>query len=192
MAINASAFLLIGGKSKRFGSPKWKVILNNESVLNRIWSQLESFKYRAVIGKKEPSKVHKSFLTDTLNLDAPINGIYTALSSTRTDWSFIISCDLPLLNSTVLDKLVSFTDTEQLSAIIPFAQNQLQVTCGFYHKQCLPILKSQIKSENYSLHSLINQLTFKKVIFQDSTPFWNMNTEKDYRDIEQYLSNHSK
>ena len=159
--------------------------------MDRIWVQLEPFKYRAVIGKKEPSKFQKSFLPDRLKLEAPINGIYTALSSANTNWSFIISCDLPLINSTILNELFSYTDAEQISAIIPFTQDQLQVTCGFYHKQCLPKLESQIKSGDYSIHSLINQIAYQKITFQNPVPFWNMNTKKDFHEIEQYLSMHS-
>ena len=30
--IPAKAFILIGGKSKRFGSPKWKVVIDGKEV----------------------------------------------------------------------------------------------------------------------------------------------------------------
>ena len=32
----ASAFILTGGKSKRFGSPKWRAVINGEFNLERI------------------------------------------------------------------------------------------------------------------------------------------------------------
>ena len=38
--INATACILIGGKSKRFGSTKWKVKLGSKSVIEHIWSCL--------------------------------------------------------------------------------------------------------------------------------------------------------
>lgn len=185
---NASAFILIGGKSRRFGSPKWQALLNNETVLNRIWEKLNLFENRAVIGKTKPERFNKPFINDKLNLDAPINGLFTALKYSRTDWSFIISCDLPLISSTVISQLYSQSLRNNENAIIPYSENQLQVTCGFYHKNCLSKLETQIKLENYSLHSFINMLALKEVVFLDSIPFWNMNTEKDYQNIVKYLS----
>ena len=33
--IEAAAYILIGGQSRRFGYPKWKARIGNETVLNR-------------------------------------------------------------------------------------------------------------------------------------------------------------
>ena len=39
----ASAFILMGGNSKRFGSPKWRATINGEFVLERIWKSCKNF-----------------------------------------------------------------------------------------------------------------------------------------------------
>ncbi|MBT6782697.1 MAG: NTP transferase domain-containing protein, partial [Candidatus Marinimicrobia bacterium] len=51
--IKATAFILIGGKSERFGSPKWKATISGQSVLDRIWNSCDSFEKRYVIGKEK-------------------------------------------------------------------------------------------------------------------------------------------
>ena len=75
----ASAFILTGGNSKRFGSPKWRATINGEFVLERIWKSCKNFEHRYVIGKKKPADMDKPFISDKLEFVAPINGLYTAL-----------------------------------------------------------------------------------------------------------------
>ena len=51
--IPAKAFILIGGKSNRFGSPKWKAVIDVQTVLDRIWGSSTEFENRFVVGKEK-------------------------------------------------------------------------------------------------------------------------------------------
>ena len=59
--INATACILIGGQSKRFGSTKWKVNLGSKSVVEHIWSASSEFKFQYLIGKTKPKNIKKMF-----------------------------------------------------------------------------------------------------------------------------------
>ena len=59
----ASAFILIGGKSERFGSPKWRAKINGELVIDRLWKSSKNFEHRYVIGKKKPPDMDKPFIS---------------------------------------------------------------------------------------------------------------------------------
>jgi len=76
--IPATAFILIGGKSKRFGSLKWQTTLNGKTILERIWDACDGIGNRYVIGKKKPDSISYPFIKDELEINAPINGLYTA------------------------------------------------------------------------------------------------------------------
>ncbi len=54
-----SAFILIGGKSERFNSPKWKAVIGGDSVLNRLWNVCSNFENRFVVGKEKPENLNK-------------------------------------------------------------------------------------------------------------------------------------
>ena len=79
--IKASAFILIGGESKRFGSPKWQATINGRSILDRIWGVCNGFENRYVIGKEKPDSISYPFIKDELDIQAPINGLYTAFNN---------------------------------------------------------------------------------------------------------------
>ena len=46
--IPATATILIGGESKRFGSPKWEAIIDGIKLIDRTWDSCEIFENRFV------------------------------------------------------------------------------------------------------------------------------------------------
>jgi len=180
--IKATAFILIGGKSERFGSPKWKATISGQSVLDRIWNSCDSFEKRYVIGKEKPDSISYQFFKDELDIHAPINGLYTALNNAKTDWILLLSCDLPLIDSKVFKKLWELRN-ENCDPVIPIANDKMQVTCGFYHKRIFPTLDSEIQRENFSLFKLLEKLNTAYVKFGEDDRFLNMNTPEDHEAI---------
>ena len=186
--IPISAFILIGGKSERFGSEKWRAIINGKSVLDRIWDACMHFEERVVIGKEKPKNFKKPFICDQLEIQAPINGLYTAIQHTEHDWIQLVSCDLPLIEADVFQMLWN-SNAQESDIVIPFSNNRYQVTCALYHKRTLNYLESAINENDFSLLSLIKNLKITKVNFNSDKRFWNMNTKKNLGEISNYLAN---
>jgi molybdopterin-guanine dinucleotide biosynthesis protein A len=180
--ISATAFILIGGKSERFGSPKWKAKINGKSVLDIVWDACNSFENRIIVGKEKLDGFEKPFIQDTLKINAPMNGLYTALSNTKTDWILLLSCDLPLIDSKIFKKLWE-SRKENCDAVIPIANDKMQVTCGFYHKRIWGKLESEIEKGNYSIFKLLYNLNSSFVDFGEDDRFLNMNTPEDHEAI---------
>ena len=79
--INATACILIGGKSKRFGSTKWKAKLGSKSVIEHIWNASSEFKFQYLIGKTRPKKnIKKMFIEDLFDSQAPIIGLVSSIN----------------------------------------------------------------------------------------------------------------
>ncbi len=185
--IPISAFILIGGKSERFGSEKWRANINDKSVLDRIWDACMHFEERVVIGKEKPKNFKKPFICDQLEIQAPINGLYTAIQNSGHDWIQLVSCDLPLIEANVFQMLWN-SNTQESDTVIPFSNNRYQVTCALYHKRILNYLESAIDNNDLSLLSLIKNLIITKVNFNSDKRFWNMNTKKNLGEISNYLA----
>ena len=182
-----SAFILIGGKSERFNSPKWKAVIGGDSVLNRLWNVCSNFENRFVVGKEKPENLNKLFIHDEFGLQAPINGLYTALKHTETDWNLLLSCDLPLMDANVF-KVLWDAKTNKSNLVTPIINDRFQGTCALYHKCILPLVESAIDRSEYSLFSLANKVSPIKINFINDNRFWNMNTKKDYKQIIKYVS----
>jgi molybdopterin-guanine dinucleotide biosynthesis protein A len=188
--ISASAFILIGGQSERFGSPKWRAVIKGMTVLDRMWESCKNFEYRYVIGKDQPTDLDKPFIGDELVFQAPINGLYTALKHAKTDWVLLLSCDLPLADTDLFQDLWNAHD-DRVDVIVPYSNNKHQMTCAFYHKQVLPLISSAIQTSDYSLFKLLKKINPVVIRFDDDIRFWNMNTEQDLQEIINYCTENS-
>ena len=185
--IPATACILIGGDSNRFGSQKWRAVIDGTTVIDRIWDACEFFEYRQVIGKDHPEDLDKDFIKDMLEIKAPINGLHAALENSNTDWIFLLSCDLPLVSADILIDLWNETDATK-SIIVPMVNKRLEPTCALYHKRILSTCNARIQKNDLGLNGLIKSIEFHCVDMTDRADrFFNMNTKNDMSEAEKIL-----
>ena len=181
--IHSSAYILIGGQNQRFGSQKWKVKIKGKPVLDHLWEKCCNFGSRWVVGKDQPVEMDKPFIVDKLNLQSPFNGLYTALHHTQSEWNLILSCDLPLMTATVIEKLWRKKDKNSYG-VIPKTKKGLEPLAGFYNRRSKSLLNSRLESENYNLQTLIKNEDFTIInMDSDKDSFFNMNKPEDYETV---------
>ena len=181
--IPISAFILIGGQSKRFGYPKWKSKVGEITLLNHIYNMCSLFDNIFIVGKEKPEGFNKPFIKDKFDFQAPINGIFTALKITNSDWNFVISIDLPLMKPSIIKEIWELGNKSK-NAIIPRVDGYLQPICSFYHKRILSQILNQIENNELSLNGLINSVETNYIDMDNyKKEFLNMNTQKEYNKI---------
>ena len=161
-SISAKVGILIGGKSRRFGSPKWEAKIGGLTILERVWEACSDFEERVVIGKKRPPRFNKPFLSDQTDAQSPIFGLYALLKNSNHEWNFLLSCDLPLLTKEVLRKVWEKRN-DKVDIIIPKANGRIQVTCALYNKKLEKPVSQIIQEGSLSLRSLAEKRTFRKI-----------------------------
>ena len=171
--IPATAGILIGGQSRRFGSPKWKVC--------------GRFEERIVIGKEKPADLDKPFHKDELEGQAPILGLYTLLKNSVHEWNLLLSCDLPLITASLLEKIWENRDSEK-DIIAPESDAHLQVTCAFYHRRLAETVEAFISNGQLSLYHFVETVKCNKVSMPEKQ-FFNMNAPEDLGTAEKLLRN---
>ena len=65
--INANAYVLIGGSSKRFGSPKWEAKLNGVRLIDHTWEICKIFESCTIVGKSKNNEIRYPFLKDKID-----------------------------------------------------------------------------------------------------------------------------
>ena len=136
-----------------------------------------------IVGKEKPEGFNKPFIKDEFDFQAPINGIFTALKITNSDWNFVISIDLPLMKSSIIKEIWELGNKSK-NAIIPRVDGYLQPICSFYHKRILSQILNQIESNELSLNGLISSVETNYIDMDNyKKEFLNMNTQKEYNKI---------
>ena len=186
----AAAFILAGGKSRRFGSPKWNAMLGGITLIEHSWNLCDDlFKSTVIVSKSKYDFGEKRIIQDIINVQAPLTGIYTALKQSEHRWNFIISCDLPLITKKIILKLWE-KSSKKCDGVLPVTGRGLEPTCGFYTTTALPIGEQMIAKGDYSLHNLNKQLNCEEVDFTQNTDlFLNVNSEDDLVKAEEHYYN---
>ena len=189
--INKTLAILAGGKSSRMN-------YNNKALLNYkekrfIEHIIEAGKeYKEVIIISNNLEEYKGFnlriVEDIYKGNGPLSGIHSALTNSTTDKVLCIACDMPLITKETLNIIGNYD--EEYEVLVPKVGGRLQPLCGVYSKDIIPKLEEAIKQNNNKLQLLIKTLNLKviegdinsKFIEQD---FFNINTEKEYREMEE-------
>lgn len=185
-----TAFILCGGKSKRFGTDKALVELKGKKIVEIIAGELEKVFNKTILVTPNPEKyafLNLECINDVFVNCGPLAGIHTALKHSVTEKNFIISCDMPLMKSEVIKYIAEYKSDKNI--IIPKAADKNQYLCGVYGNTVLPeaekLLEETIDMEKCaSPYDLINITGYELIDFDtlglfDTKCFFNLNTKEE-------------
>jgi len=182
------ALILAGGKSSRMGQDKALMSWDNIPMLKRVYQVANKCtekvyiitpwqeKYQPIIPKE------CEWLTELKN-EGPLVAFAQGLTQINSDWILLLGCDLPLLNSDIIQENWA-TKLKQLSpeilALVPQKSQRWEPLCGFYRQQIKIELEKTIDQGNFSFQQLLDKIPVKslfidsqieKMLFNCNTPF---------------------
>lgn len=166
--------LLLGGASRRFGSPKALARFEGELLAERAHRVLsEAFETVLAVGKAAddlplPFPVHD----DGSEVRAPIVGVAAALRLMEDDIAVCLPTDMPFVSATFLRELGEAA--RQVDVAVP-PSGPLP---GAYHRSALPVLERQIAAGDLALRDAIRGLRVS-VIAANEQELRNVNTVDD-------------
>jgi molybdopterin-guanine dinucleotide biosynthesis protein A len=104
----------------------------------------------------------------------------------KTDYNLIVGCDMPFLNVSFLEYMISQSEGYELT--IPKFGAKYQPLCAVYSKGCIPKIKRMIEENKLKLDSLVFEVDAKLIeerevmrFDPDGTMFFNVNTKFEYQ-----------
>lgn len=190
------AFILIGGHSTRFGSPKALVPFGGESLLQRTAETIKTAlpEARITLVTSGPEQflglnTDLPFIFDIHQGRGPLGGLHAALAYAQTDWIFVTACDYPFISPELIQHLEREAANEY-DAVVPIQPDEkLQPLCAFYRaKPCLAIAEEFLTNNRPSppLRSILDRVRARLVPFDDIADlpnaenfFLNLNTPEN-------------
>jgi molybdenum cofactor guanylyltransferase len=169
-----TGILLVGGASRRFGSPKALARFQGEVLGEHAHRLLdESFGRVLVVGKEgDGLRLPFPLVDDGSDVRAPIVGLAAGLRATETDLSVVLPTDMPLVSSDLLRRLAE--GAEGFDAAVP----QTGPLPGAYRKSALPVLEGRIADGDLALYRALEDLSVR-VVELDEDELRNVNTPAD-------------
>lgn len=161
--------LLVGGRSRRFGSPKALAVFRGETFADRAWRLLgDTCDERLAVGRAEGLSFET--LDDALEGGGPLAGIVAGLRAARHDVAVVIPVDAPLLTVAALHELAGACR----DAAVP----QTGPLPGAYATSALPVLEDALARGDLSLRAALERLD-TAVVELDPAVLANVNEPAD-------------
>src|ERR1700737_3888460 len=184
--MEATGFVLAGGRSARMGRDKALLPYRGTTLLEHIASIVrQAAGTAAIIGDAHRYReVGYPVYPDQVPQCGPIGGIYTALSVTSSDWNLVVACDMPMLSSPVVRRLIEHSVQSPGVCIVGVGPGgEPHPLCAVYHRRCLPLLDQATRDKRFRRRGLLRELNAEQVAL-DATALANVNTPGEWARFE--------
>ncbi|MFQ5850917.1 MAG: NTP transferase domain-containing protein [Candidatus Binatia bacterium] len=191
-----SAIVLAGGKSSRMGRPKALLLFDGEPLIVHVVRRLRRLFADILIvaapGQELPPLRHSSgqalpvtLVRDEVAYQGPVGGIYYGLRAASGEVGFVTSCDVPLLNLSLISYLTS--QISDYDVVVPYWQERFQPLHAAYRRSVVSLLEEQLKHGELRpiyLYKKVRTLEVREDEVRrfdpDGLSFLAMNTPEDY------------
>jgi molybdenum cofactor guanylyltransferase len=201
MTIPMFGYVQAGGASTRFGSDKALAVLVGKSLLTRTAELVGGVcsNVRIVSRNEAHAQPGMTMLQDGWPGEGPLGGILTAIRETRkisggTEWSLIVSCDMPFLTREWLEYLCERALKSGAQVVVPESENGLEPLCACWRGDALGTLEiafgEGVRKVTQAMKRLVMEVLDEqawKRFDTDGRLFWNMNTPEDYAEAKRIL-----
>tara|TARA_R110001583_G_scaffold4136_4_gene24506 strand:- start:1427 stop:1999 length:573 start_codon:yes stop_codon:yes gene_type:complete len=160
-----TGIILSGGKSSRMGTDKGFLLLEGKPFVQYSLEALKPIVSNLMIvsNNEDYDAFGLKRIEDIIENAGPLAGIYSGLKHSKTEYNLVLSCDIPLINSEILKKLINAIDTD--SEIIQIeSDGKTMPLIALYKKQCEHKFLKLLKEGERRLQFAVNQCRVKNVV----------------------------
>lgn len=179
-------FILCGGKSSRMQSEKGLVLFQEKPFIEHIIQAILpiSNNIKLITASKEYDYLEYEKIPDLIVDKGPLGGIYTALSHSETEFNLILSCDIPLISTELLQELIS-KHIKEAGITIFASESKTHPLIGIYSKNIVSIIKEAIDADELKMMDLLAKLPHQIINIEESEnyPLTNINSADELNDL---------
>jgi len=184
---NITGIILAGGKSSRMGTDKGFIDLNGKPFITHIIEAMKPLVSDIIIvsNNSEYDQFGYIRIEDSIKESGPLAGLYTGLCYSEAEYNLVLSCDIPLINSKVINKLIDGID-ETKDVIQLKSQNKTMPLMALYKKHCLHKCKALLDKDEKRLRIAVEQLQTKTITIDTELDQFvkNINTIEQLNEIQ--------
>jgi molybdopterin-guanine dinucleotide biosynthesis protein A len=126
-----------------------------------------------------------------------LGGMHSGLTAAKYEHALIVGCDMPFLNLSLLEYLVSLAP--RYDVVVPCVDDLLEPLHAVYSHSCLPLIETQISAGRWQAFSFYPQARVRYVERDVITHFdpellslRNVNTPQDWQKVEREFAIRSR
>jgi len=197
MTNDIAGVVLAGGSNSRFNNIiKSKIEICGVPVINRILNTIRPVFSEILIITNTPDEfidiTDVRFSGDSFLKKGPLGGIHAALKTSSCDAVFVFAGDMPLLDRTLIIKLLEDYRASSCDILIPRIEENIEPLHAIYSSAVFPVLGNYLlRDENYAVRDFIALMNVRysdlDSTAENKRAFSNINTPEDKMLIEEIL-----
>ncbi len=188
--------ILAGGESRRMGSDKSLLPIHGARFIDHVHRTLSELFEDVVIVTNSPelyTDIDCRKVPDIYYAQGSLAGIHSGIFHAKHDRVFVVACDMPFINPTVVRDICAKAD--QGEVVIPVHHDGVEPLHALYGKSCLSAMEEELDAGKKRIIGFFPQVKVATI----TTPAWsevdpeglsfrNINTPEEYfelRDVAQ-------
>lgn len=186
--MEASGIILAGGASSRMGRDKSLMVIDQQTLIERTVNELRKVTQEIVIASNSAAKYRIPGIEEVPDIfpgRGPLAGIHAGLKKVTYEYTFVISCDMPMFKAEVAQYLLE--RSPGYDVVVPRIYEHLEPLYAVYSKTCLKHIEACLKAgitKVIEFYPMVKVLTVTQEDFEKfGNPeelFYNLNTPADY------------
>lgn len=186
-----TGIILAGGKSSRMGQDKAFLKLNEKSLIEYSIEAIKPLVSEIMIVSNNPDcdRFHLKRVQDVIKDSGPLAGIYSGLINSKTTYNLVLSCDIPLITTSVLKQLIDEDEPDiDIKQIVSNGKSMPLI--ALYRKHCKTKFYKLLHDDERRLRVALNQCKVKNIELNPESEFLttNVNTPEELKKID-YVGN---
>ncbi|TDD98305.1 molybdenum cofactor guanylyltransferase [Flavobacterium cellulosilyticum] len=182
-----TGIILAGGKSERMGTDKGLLVLKGKPFISHIYDALKPIvgdNILVVSSNAAYDKMGYNRIEDLIADKGPIGGLYTALKQSKTKINLVLSVDVPLVTTELLEWLLKNHDESYLMTQVQVLDKASPLVAVYDRALRIP-LGEHLASNQLKLRGLIDDINHQtlQVPLIWSAQVKNINTNVEYQKI---------
>lgn len=196
-----SAVILAGGDSKRMGTNKAFLRLEDSNLIDLVFNRVNSLFAETIVVSDRleelaylPAKFTRDLFTGVEK--SALRGIHAGLTVSSYPASFVIGCDMPFFSLSLINYMSRFAI--QYDVVVPRHGEHFQPLFAFYNKTTLDLILERLKENKLKISDLYRSLRIKDIgedTIKEFDPhffsFNNINTRDDYYKLKKNFEHKS-
>lgn len=186
--VSMTAVILAGGKSSRMGTDKALLPLGEKTILEHIVELTSPFFDEVFVIVETKTKVENLQLNgaqireDLIKNKGPLGGIYTGLSHSNTRANCVFTCDMPFVDSILIEELMGFWEEHYDAICFEDSNGKLHPFPGIYDRSCRSLIHLLLDKGYHSMSHFLAVVTLKSLSLGEKKTrvLTNMNAIEDY------------
>ncbi len=197
--LDFTGVILAGGKGRRLNSHKPLLDLTGRPLIeDMLEKQTALFSEIMLVVDRDDSPLrvyaseHVRVVTDLVPGKGPLGGVYTALEAARSEFVFVMACDMPFACMELARLMMERALGHQ--AVVPRQGQLIEPLFAIYRRDVLPLVVARVARDDLTIYELLDEID---VVYLDEEVktcdpsglcFFNINTERDLEKARRLLN----